>query len=64
MEDKMPEELTHFQTMEQIDPGVLDEIAMNKGRLFAEKDKINTNQIRNIFGEITKMRTLLLNPKS
>ena len=49
--------LTDFQKMEEIDANALNSLAEQKGKAFALDDKINTNQIRNIFGEIIKIRT-------
>ncbi len=49
----MPE-LSNYQDILDIEPQDLTAIAENEAKSFAQ---INTNQIRNIFSEIVKMRT-------
>lgn len=51
------ETLDRYNSMQEIDFKDLDIIADNAAKSFVQKDKIKTNQVRNVFGEIVKMRT-------
>ncbi len=41
----------------RIDPEVMNTIAQERGKKFAQQDKIRTNQIRNFFSALTKIRS-------
>lgn len=49
--------LDNFNNLQEMDFKALDLIANNAAKTFVMEDKIKTNQIRNVFGEIVKMRT-------
>ncbi len=51
------ETLDRYSTIQEIDFKDLDIIANDAAKSFVQKDKIKTNQVRNVFGEIVKMRT-------
>lgn len=51
------ETLNRYKNMQEIDFKDLDTIANDAAKSFVQNDHVKTNQIRNIFGEIIKMRT-------
>lgn len=52
----MSKNLNTVEDILQLDVTELNQIAEDKGRDFVQKHGINTNQVRNIFGAIVKMR--------
>ncbi len=49
--------LNDYSSLQEMDFKDLDQIANETAKLFVQNDKIKTNQVRNVFGEIVKMRT-------
>ncbi|GAB4375347.1 MAG: hypothetical protein Kow0042_20720 [Calditrichia bacterium] len=48
---------TFSEDFARIDPEELNSTAQQKGKQFAQQDKIRTNQIRNFFSALTKIRS-------